>query len=69
MVGQTADIWGSVTHHAVIVIADIPKADAIPENDQDIGFAGFCLERAAKKQKYCEYNSKKLYCATEMWFC
>ncbi|WP_455223070.1 hypothetical protein [Kaarinaea lacus] len=45
------DVRRLVTHHAAIVVADIPRADVIPPDDQDVGFFSRC-NGAGNDQKH-----------------
>src|SRR5438552_11160239 len=37
LVGDTVDVWRTVAHHAIAKVADIPHANVIAPENQDIG--------------------------------
>jgi hypothetical protein len=41
--GDAVDVRGAVAHHALVVGADVPVADVIAPDDEDVGLAGLCL--------------------------
>ena len=44
VVGQTVDVGRLVMHHALVIGADIPVADVIAEDDEDVWlFRASCL--------------------------
>lgn len=34
---NAVDVWRLVAHHAAIVVADVPSADIVTPNDEDVG--------------------------------
>jgi hypothetical protein len=39
--GDAVDVGCFVAHHAAVVVADVPGADVIAPDDEDVGFLGF----------------------------
>ena len=42
--GDAVDVGGFVAHHAAVVVADVPCADVIAPDDEEVGFfvGGWC---------------------------
>ena len=39
-IGEAVDVGRLVTHHAVDVVAEVPEADVVPHDDEDVGLVG-----------------------------
>jgi hypothetical protein len=48
--GDTIDVGGSIPHHAAIVVTDVPSADVIAPDHQDVGFFRLGCSRKRKPE-------------------
>ena len=48
--GDAIDVRGLVTHHALVVGADVPVADVVAPDDEDVGLLGRRLRRLSERR-------------------
>src|SRR5882672_10726011 len=49
--GDAVDVWRAVAHHAAVVGADVPVADVVAEDDEDIRLRRLSVRHAAEKHR------------------
>jgi hypothetical protein len=57
--GDAVDVRRLVAHHAAVVVADVPGADVVTPDDEDVGFFDARLD-FAKLTIRCEFGTALL---------
>ena len=61
--GNAVDVGSLVAHHPLVVSADIPKADVVAPDDEDVGFSllSLCIQSAKRAEREHQRNGAESF--------